>query len=288
MVNVFIPRGGWQELLLASMCCIVFSCSFVKPPSEKTTATLTLSVLERKQEGNHISAVVGGRIRLAKGWHTYWINPGDAGLPPRITCNAPEGFQIGNIRFPVPQKIIEQTIVVLGYRDSVWFLVDVDASGSLKGAIEIHAALLVCDMNRCVPVNCTASVVLSPSNGREFSGKLPAFINGLYPRIDGSIQASYRVTSTTIDFSFTRRENPLYLSRISAIFPVSRGVIDLVASPRFAMTGNLLRVSIARPQPAPEPPDTVECVLVLGKPDSEALLCKAVSESVDEAIPSKQ
>ena len=43
----------------------------------------------------------GGQVRLvlehtpADGWHTYWVNAGDAGLPTRITWNLPDGMTAG-------------------------------------------------------------------------------------------------------------------------------------------------------------------------------------------------
>ena len=42
------------------------------------------------------------RFDLQDGWHTYWVNPGDAGEPPRITWELPAGFQAGSIQWPYP------------------------------------------------------------------------------------------------------------------------------------------------------------------------------------------
>jgi DsbC/DsbD-like thiol-disulfide interchange protein len=45
------------------------------------------------------SAVPGRPLRLAlrqqieAGWHTYWLNPGDSGLPTTIEWALPPGFQ---------------------------------------------------------------------------------------------------------------------------------------------------------------------------------------------------
>ena len=37
-------------------------------------------------------------------WHTYWQNPGDSGLPLQVTWRLPPGFEVGELRFPVPQR----------------------------------------------------------------------------------------------------------------------------------------------------------------------------------------
>ncbi len=47
---------------------------------------------------------VGILFNLAEGWHIYWKNPGDAGLPPRIVWKLPPGFEVGELRFPVPRR----------------------------------------------------------------------------------------------------------------------------------------------------------------------------------------
>ena len=38
---------------------------------------------------------VGLQMKIDSGWHTYWKNPGDAGLPTRLTWTLPEGFAAG-------------------------------------------------------------------------------------------------------------------------------------------------------------------------------------------------
>ena len=32
------------------------------------------------------------RLRMAKGWYTYWRNPGDAGAPPELEFTLPDGI----------------------------------------------------------------------------------------------------------------------------------------------------------------------------------------------------
>ena len=48
---------------------------------------------------------VGLRLRLAPGWHTYWQNPGDAGVPPELELDLPPGATAGPIAWPAPQRI---------------------------------------------------------------------------------------------------------------------------------------------------------------------------------------
>src|ERR1700735_1486374 len=40
----------------------------------------------------------------ASGWHIYWRNPGDSGLPTTIHWTLPAGFAAGDIQWPVPER----------------------------------------------------------------------------------------------------------------------------------------------------------------------------------------
>jgi thiol:disulfide interchange protein DsbD len=52
------------------------------------------------------------RFELPKGWHTYWVNSGDSGQPPRVTWALPPGFDVGQLQFPVPKRHIAAGDVV--------------------------------------------------------------------------------------------------------------------------------------------------------------------------------
>ncbi|MEO8547386.1 MAG: protein-disulfide reductase DsbD domain-containing protein, partial [Sphingomicrobium sp.] len=53
----------------------------------------------------------GGEVELAihmrtnPGWHGYWLNPGDAGLPMDVQWQLPPGFAAGPLRYPVPTRL---------------------------------------------------------------------------------------------------------------------------------------------------------------------------------------
>lgn len=47
---------------------------------------------------------IGIRFVIDPGWHTYWQNSGESGLPPKAKWILPDGFAIGELRFPVPER----------------------------------------------------------------------------------------------------------------------------------------------------------------------------------------
>ena len=69
--------------------------------------------------GSVINAAL--RVQMENGWHTYWINPGDSGAAPRIAWVTQKSVSIGDLNFPVPERIEYGELVNFGYSDeTVW------------------------------------------------------------------------------------------------------------------------------------------------------------------------
>ncbi len=60
------------------------------------------------------------RLTMAKGWHTYWKNPGDTGLPTTIQWQLPDGVrQTSDLQWPAPQVQVFGPYINYGYEDEV-------------------------------------------------------------------------------------------------------------------------------------------------------------------------
>ena len=84
------------------------------------------------------------RLRLAEGWHTYWKNPGDAGVAPELTI---DGAAQSPIDWPTPRRVSEGSVMTYAYTNEVLLPVTVTAA---PGVIKAHAQWLVCK-DICVP-----------------------------------------------------------------------------------------------------------------------------------------
>ena len=99
---------------------------------------------------------LGLKIDHAPHWHTYWQNPGDSGLPTRLTWQLPAGLTDGEIAWPLPKKIPIGTLANYGYEGTVLLAVPVtvapDFQPPLNGKlrIELQADWLVC-RQECIP-----------------------------------------------------------------------------------------------------------------------------------------
>src|SRR5437899_1892543 len=69
---------------------------------------------------------VGVMLRMAPGYHVYWINPGDSGQATSVTLNASPVSKIESIRFPTPYRIeLPGGLVNYGYENEVMLLAKV-------------------------------------------------------------------------------------------------------------------------------------------------------------------
>ena len=112
--------------------------------------------------------VLGVHFVLEKGWHIYWINPGDSGQPPSLTWHLPPGFGVGEIQWPHPERLHpNKELVDYGYDDEVLLPVTVHTpfvisnGGSVEFATE--AKWLVC-REVCIPEHARLHLTLPVSS----------------------------------------------------------------------------------------------------------------------------
>lgn len=106
---------------------------------------------------------IGVQFRIKPGWHIYWVNSGDAGLPTKVEWNAAEDLSITSERWPAPFVIKETStngqpdLTTFGYIEEVVCLFDAELTNNKQGepyarpiTLEAHISWLACK-EMCVP-----------------------------------------------------------------------------------------------------------------------------------------
>ena len=98
---------------------------------------------------------VGLQIQHQPGWHTYWKNPGDSGLPTQLNWTLPAGSKVGVTQWPTPQKIAVANLANYGYEGAVMLAAPVTVNGDVQSpsgefVINLKAQWLVCK-TECIP-----------------------------------------------------------------------------------------------------------------------------------------
>lgn len=107
---------------------------------------------------------IGVRMKIERGWHIYWENPGDSGLATRVDVRGPAGFEIGPTRFPAPERHEQEgDIVTFVHHRELVLLCDVVAPEKLAASapvrFEIEGRWLAC-IEICLPGSDTAELTL--------------------------------------------------------------------------------------------------------------------------------
>lgn len=118
---------------------------------------------------------LGVRLTVDPGWHVYWSNPGDAGLPTLVKFTLPDGFTSGPLQYPTPQRFDQPgNIVALGYENMVVLLARVTPPANLpsdfEGQFQADVSWLVCSQE-CIPgkqsVDLTLNAAAAPQAANQ-------------------------------------------------------------------------------------------------------------------------
>ncbi len=108
------------------------------------------------------------RLSMEKGWHTYWQNPGDSGLPTTLAWKLPAGVEAGPIEWPAPRTLPVGPLVNYGYEGEVLHLVEMKAQRAMTVGdtvvLAARAEWLVCK-EICIPegADLTLALRVAPS-----------------------------------------------------------------------------------------------------------------------------
>ncbi len=108
------------------------------------------------------------RMKMDDGWHVYWRNPGDAGISTTIEWTLLEGFAVGPIQWPYPNRLVIDPLVNYVYEGEVFLLSQITPSGNgLVGQVTLqgHVEFLACK-EICVPGEADVNLTL-PLSGQD-------------------------------------------------------------------------------------------------------------------------
>ena len=128
----------------------------------------------------------GGAVEVAleivtePGWHVYWKNPGDAGLPVRVAWTLPPGATAGPLRFPAPERLDVAGLTSYAHEGTVLFptrvVVPAGASGRVR--LDARASFLIC-ADVCLPAEADVSLALPVASRTQPTDRLARALGAL-------------------------------------------------------------------------------------------------------------
>ena len=208
---------------------------------------------------------IGLRFDLDPGWHIYWINPGDSGEPPKITWHLPAGMEAGDLQFPVPQRILDHSLMDYGYQGNVVLLsklTTTSASASKQAEISADVRYLVC-RELCVPGRDHVSLTL-PVSGRSEADSTQ--IRAAENRMPQPLPAGVRVSaaSPTDGFTVIVASKSQSLGKISDFIPAEEQVIENTTNPVIAVGKDQTVIKLKKSEQLDHPISELRGLLVAG------------------------
>jgi thiol:disulfide interchange protein len=115
---------------------------------------------------------LGVLLRPKEHWHSYWENPGDAGLATTLAWTLPEGFSASSIDWPPPRRFMEGPLAIYGYDGDVLLPVTITPPASLDASagypIRVKAEWLICK-DICIPESAELELTLPVTPAPEAS-----------------------------------------------------------------------------------------------------------------------
>jgi thiol:disulfide interchange protein len=213
--------------------------------NQVTTSRDAVSIVSQNDTITGGTIKLGLLFRLAKGWHIYWKDAGDAGEPPEIHLTAPNGAKAGAFAWPAPKWFVVGSIGDYVETGTVLLPFTVTLPGKPAASdIRVVAHWLVCSRTICVPEQGTFTLhegagPATPSAQAPLFAKADATLPRLSP-----FAASIAPNGTLIvtGAGLSRRD-----VRLAHFFPDRAGAIANAApqSLRFLGNGFLLRLKPA-------------------------------------------
>ncbi|HMJ92879.1 MAG TPA: protein-disulfide reductase DsbD domain-containing protein, partial [Allosphingosinicella sp.] len=195
-------------------------------------------------------AVPGGEVELAihmrpaPGWHGYWRNPGDAGLPMTVEWQVPRGFTLGPLRYPVPTRLEIATLMNYVFERDYALLVRLKVPADARGKVPIRAEAhwLACTDKICVPEQGELALDLPVGRGISRRAEFDQWRRAL-PRplaTVGHFGVAGDQLSVAIPIPASVDIGDPYL------FPITDSLVDYDAPQSFRRSGDWLVAELAR------------------------------------------
>lgn len=197
------------------------------------------------------SSKIALKLSPQSGWHVYWSNPGDSGMPPRITWTLPPNVRVGQLRHPAPVAKDAAGFVSYVHPGDVSLLADIHIPSSMPAGTPLtliaNVQWLSCSDNMCVPekARLTLDLAVGTGIGSRSTGEFNAFEAALPRRL--TQPGTMRVVGDAIEFEF----NNAIIDAASARLYPDDPAFDASAEQIVRREGGKLIFTISSKKPLP-------------------------------------
>ena len=202
--------------------------------TDQVRAELVVHAPQGLQPGQ--PAWLGLKIVHKKGWHTYWLNPGDSGLPTQLQWQLPPGLEAGEIEWPVPSRLPIGPLMNHGYEGTLLLATPLAVKQPLADApltIRLRADWLVCE-NVCIPEGGDFTLTLPAGSARSALAREAALFEQTRARLPvvwPGAKAEARVDESGLQLALQGLP-PAWQGRALSIFPTAAHLLSPSVEPQ--------------------------------------------------------
>ncbi len=210
---------------------------------------------------------IGVLFDLEKGWHIYWVNPGDSGEAPKFQWQLPAGFRTGEVRWPVPVRIGTGTLIDYGYEGKVLLPLPLDVPSTYKpgtpATLSADVKYLIC-REVCIPAKSqvklafpVAGTALGDTAARH---SLFSATRGRWPQ---PLPSGWKVQATDGGKTFVLNVETGTRETQATFFPLDEDQIDNAAAQSVTPSATGARITLKKSDQLSKPIATLLGVVVL-------------------------
>jgi thiol:disulfide interchange protein DsbD len=229
------------------------------------------------------------RQKIQAGWHTYWLNPGDSGLPTELDLSLPPGFKAAPLQWPIPERFTSGSVVDYGYTGEILIPVTIETPAALVTGTDIkltaHASWLACS-DICIPEDAALAISIPVAAATELDPRWTDAFESGRARIPTPNPFPTRLSVAKDTLTLHVAMGDASKLRDIMFFPVDIDVVDNVAPQIVTGNSSGLDVTLAR-DASKAAPAGLNGVLVfrdLAAKDDGPPVAIAVSASAEPAV----
>ena len=226
------------------------------------------------------------RQQVAPGWHVFWTNPGDAGLPLALDWRLPPGFEAGAILHPAPTYIPLGPLASYAHEGETIFLVPVTAPATVRPGetidVEIDASWQVCE-DTCVPEGAQFSLSMPVERQASPSADVAALFAAARAALPPPYEGKARIARRGAGYQLTLETWPQAKASDVFFFPEAEGLTAPAAKQKMKLKDGALGLVLEAGWAAPPDVGPIKGVLEYDTP-AGARAAVAVVAEIDGAL----
>jgi thiol:disulfide interchange protein/DsbC/DsbD-like thiol-disulfide interchange protein len=208
--------------------------------------------------------LLGLKIEHKPQWHTYWLNPGDSGLPTTLEWTLPAGFAASDIAWPTPKKLPVGPMVNYGYEGTLLLPVSVEVPASFAASslpVKLQAQWLVCK-DVCIPEQGSFSLDVPARAATAVHGASFDAARRAQPAAAGGVTARAAVKGEALDVELSGMPAAWHGKNVD-FFAELAGVIDHAARVAGQWQGATWKAIVPLSRERTESPASMHAVLTM-------------------------